>query len=65
MVNATIAPNNTSFTSPKDPAPVRRVVRCDVVTTSRESHDRFATDLLPWADPYIASLMASLQRDEA
>ena len=24
----------------------------------------FADDLLPWADPYIASLVASLEREE-
>ncbi|MCA9174791.1 MAG: hypothetical protein KDB14_09940 [Planctomycetales bacterium] len=40
----------------------RRLVRCEVVVVSE---DQFGNDLLPWADPYIASLISQLQRDEA
>ena len=35
--------------------PPRRVVRCEVMAA--EPEDTFS-DLLPWADPYIASLVA-------
>lgn len=63
MVEATIIADNRSFINAQDQPRARRVVHCDVVATV-ESHDRFATDLLPWADPYIASLMATLQRNE-
>ena len=42
--------------------PPRRVIRCEVMAA--EPDDTF-DELLPWADPYIASLVASLQREEA
>ncbi len=59
------APVSLSATSRVVERSARQVARCEVVVAPPHEEDRFAEDLLPWADPYIASLMASLQREEA
>ena len=68
MINATaeLRDSTTDETSLRPFARNLRVRNCDVVLVSDQPVSRpeegFGADLLPWADPYIASLVAAVQR---
>ena len=61
MINATPIAAHSAPAAPAQRTR-QRIARCEVIVI--ESDSRVAHDLLPWADPYIASLMAKLQREE-
>lgn len=54
---------NVTTAAEVSPVSTRRLVRCEVIVISPED-DSLESDLLPWADPYIASLEAALRREE-